>query len=104
MAIDTSNTVKPGSTLTQRGSNASNTTGRSDATSRQTQSPEGSSESVVLSSEAQSLNKLEAAIGSASDVNSDKVSAIKQAIAEGRFEINAERLAQAMLAQDDLLG
>ncbi|UTF60822.1 flagellar biosynthesis anti-sigma factor FlgM [Gilvimarinus sp. DA14] len=104
MAIDTSNTVKPGSTLTQRGSGTSNTANRSDAGNRATQSPERSSESVVLSSEAQSLNKLEAAIGSASEVNSDKVSAVKQAIAEGRFEINAERLAEAMLAQDDLLG
>ncbi|WP_020209439.1 flagellar biosynthesis anti-sigma factor FlgM [Gilvimarinus chinensis] len=104
MAIDTNNTFKPGNTFTQRGNGASNTPGRTDSNNSKTHSPEGSSESVVLSSEAQGLNKLEAAIGAAPEINSDRVSAIKQAIAEGRFEINPERLAENMLAQEDLLG
>ena len=63
-----------------------------------------SKDNVVLSSEAQNLVRLQAKISSLPDVNMDRVAAIKQAIAEGRFEINAERIAENMLNQDELLG
>jgi negative regulator of flagellin synthesis FlgM len=56
----------------------------------------GSKDNVVLSSEAQNLVRLQAKINS--------VAAIKQAIAEGRFEINPERIAENILKQDELLG
>jgi len=58
---------------------------------------------VVLSQEAQTLGRLQAKINSSPDVNLDKVEEIKRAIAEGRFEINPERIAENMLNQDDLL-
>ena len=61
-------------------------------------------DNVVLSSEAQNLVRLQAKISSLPDVNLDRVAAIKQAIAEGRFEINPERIAENMLKQDELLG
>lgn len=58
---------------------------------------------VVFSQEAQNLGRLQAKINGSPDVNLEKVSEIKRAIAEGRFEINAERIAENMLNQDDLL-
>lgn len=60
-------------------------------------------DNVVLSPEAQNLTRLQAKINTLPDVNLDRVAAIKQAIAEGRFEINPERIAENMLNQDELL-
>lgn len=103
MAIDTSNTMKPGGPTTGRsGSTAAPT--RTDNSSRKPETAaEAPRDSVVLSQEAQSLTKLQEAVENAPEVNSEKVDAIKRAIAEGRFEINADRLAEAILSQDDLL-
>lgn len=60
-------------------------------------------DSVSLSSEAQILARLEAKINAASDVDSDRIAVIKQAIENGTYEINAEHIAGRMLDQDDLL-
>lgn len=57
---------------------------------------------VSLSSQAQTLSRLESEINSAPSVNSDKVAEIQKAIADGTYEINAERIAQKMIEQDDL--
>ena len=59
---------------------------------------------VVLSEQAQTIGRLQSKIDSAPDVNLDKVAEIRRAIAEGRFEINPERIAENMLNQQDLLG
>ena len=69
-------------------------------------SPAGKSVSaqVVLSQEAQTLGRLQAKINTSSDVDLEKVAEIRRAIAEGRFEINPERIAENMLNQNDLLG
>lgn len=58
---------------------------------------------VVLSEQAQGLQKLQASLNDLPEVDSDRVKAIRQAIAEGKFEINAERIAENLLKQDDLL-
>jgi negative regulator of flagellin synthesis FlgM len=62
-----------------------------------------SKDNVVLSPEAQNLSRLQSKIKQLPDVNLERVAAIKQAIADGRFEINADRIAQNMLNQDELL-
>lgn len=59
---------------------------------------------VVLSEQAQTLGRLQGKIDSAPDVNLEKVAEIRRAIAEGRFEINPERIAENMLNQNELLG
>lgn len=99
MNIDTTNTVKTNTAGTGRTANAT-VTNRSDKSGASAQS----ADSVALSPEAQTLGRLSEAIDSASGVDSERVDAIKQAITEGRFEINADRLAEAMLAQEELLG
>lgn len=58
---------------------------------------------VSLSSQAQLLSKLESRIQSTPDVNNERVAQIKLALANGTYEINAERIASRMLEQDRLL-
>ncbi len=64
----------------------------------------GASDQVVLSQEAQTLGRLQAKINNSPDVDLEKVAEIRRAIAEGRFEINPDRIAENMLNQNDLLG
>ncbi len=64
----------------------------------------GASDQVVLSQEAQTLGRLQAKINSSPEVDLAKVAEIRRAIAEGRFEINPERIAENMLSQNELLG
>lgn len=102
MVIDSNNSIKPGSTSSSASRTAS-------ANTRQTEAKAGAEsttqarEEVVLSKEAQSLGRLEDKINSLPEVNSERVAEIRQAISEGRFQINAQRIAENMLNQDDLL-
>jgi negative regulator of flagellin synthesis FlgM len=59
---------------------------------------------VILSPQARNLGGLQSKIDTLPDVDMDKVATIKRAIAEGRFEINPERIAENMLNQEKLLG
>jgi len=110
MVIDTNNINSSGGANRSRSSTPvvaapSNKTPAAPTTSVEAGSKEkASKDNVVLSSEAQNLVRLQAKINSLPDVNMERVAAIKQAIAEGRFEINPERIAENMLKQDELLG
>jgi negative regulator of flagellin synthesis FlgM len=44
------------------------------------------------------FQEIEAAMGNSPVVNSERVAEIKQAIAEGRFQVNAERVADGLIA------
>ncbi|UZJ45698.1 flagellar biosynthesis anti-sigma factor FlgM [Marinimicrobium sp. C6131] len=104
MVIDSNNGIKPGS----NGGNSRPTTvapRESGPQSGAAGSPRPASrDSVELSAEAQSMNRLEENLAQLPDVDVERVASLKQAIAEGRFEIDAERIAQNMLNQEDLLG
>ena len=63
-----------------------------------------SGEQVVLSQEAQSASRLQANMGNIPDVNLERVAQLRQAISEGRFEINPERIAENLINQEQLLG
>ncbi|MES2675634.1 MAG: flagellar biosynthesis anti-sigma factor FlgM [Pseudomonadota bacterium] len=103
MVIDTNN-------INSSGSSRSNTTTPVAAKGAKTQTVateaivSSNKDNVVLSPEAQNLSRLQAKINSLPDVNLERVAAIKQAIAEGRFDFNPERIAENMLRQDELLG
>lgn len=104
MVIDTNNSINSGGTTGTRGkgtSAVSPTTSKTPAAPTETRDSKGN---VVLSEEAQRLNRLQANISSSPDVDVERVAALKLAIASGRFEINAERIAENLLKQDDLLG
>lgn len=102
MVIDSNNGINPANTGNARARAAAGGTGGREGGAGEADSR--SREDVVLSPAAQSLARLEAQIQTATDVDGDKVAAIKQAIENGRFEINAERIADRLLQQDDLLG
>lgn len=59
---------------------------------------------VQLSSQAQTIERLEAKITTSEGVDSAKVEQIKQQIAEGSYEVDSQRLAENILNQDSLLG
>lgn len=59
---------------------------------------------VKLSAEAQSLKQLETQIKAAPDVDSDKVNALRAAIAEGSYQVNADSVAEKLLNFEAQLG
>lgn len=69
----------------------------------QTASKPTQADNVSLSSQAQALGRLEQAMHKSSDVDEAKVAAIRQAIAEGRYQVDSGKIAERMLAQDGLL-
>lgn len=103
MVIDTNNSINTNGPR-GRSSGVASTSGDKTPVAESSAKPANSKENVVLSQEARELNHLQAKISSMPDVDMARVAAIKQAIAEGKFEINAERIAENMLNQDELLG
>ncbi|MCZ8129723.1 MAG: flagellar biosynthesis anti-sigma factor FlgM [Steroidobacteraceae bacterium] len=55
-------------------------------------------DSVTLTDSARSLQKLAEAVAAAPVVSESRVESIKNAIAQGKYEVNAERVAEKMLA------
>jgi len=105
MVIDPNNGLSP-STAGSRGKSGGVTsanTGTDAKSAPAKAATTGGPDNVSLSQEAQTLARLEAKINAAGDLDNDRVTAIKQAIAEGSFEVNAERIAGKMLDQDNLL-
>jgi negative regulator of flagellin synthesis FlgM len=72
-------------------------------TSPRASSKPSSDDNVSLSSQAQTLGRLEQAVRQSGDVDEAKVAAVRQAIAEGRYSIDSNAIAERMLAQDGLL-
>ncbi len=60
-------------------------------------SPAASGDQVTLTNSARSLQQIEAAIAKAPVVNAAKVSAVKQAIAAGTYQVNSGSVADKML-------
>lgn len=104
MVIDINNNGVNTNGLRSRSGNVAATPGEKTPPPATTGKPAGAKDNVVLSQEAQNLHKLQAKISSMPDVDAERVASIKKAIAEGKFEINAERIAENMLNQEKLLG
>lgn len=101
MVIDGNNSINSGNIGTSRGKQT--VSGYSGATPADAAKADTSSkDSVSLSAQAQNLSKLEANIQTSPEVNEDRVAAIKKAIADGSYQINADSIAGKLLAQDSL--
>lgn len=61
-------------------------------------------DSVSLSLTGKSLASLEANLANTPEVDSAKVEALKAAVANGTYQVDASAIADKMLAQDKLLG
>jgi negative regulator of flagellin synthesis FlgM len=62
----------------------------------QQQTTTGPKDSVSLTPQAQQFNKLQQKASNASGVDNSKVADIKKAIAEGKYEVNVQRLAEKL--------
>lgn len=60
-------------------------------------------DTVVLSSEARALSRLQKQIDSTPPVNREKVEALKTAVAKGEYQPDAGRIADKLLGSDSLL-
>lgn len=58
------------------------------------------SDPVRLTDGARQLNDLQAAVAATPVVNSDRVAALREAIANGTYTIDPQRIADGLLAQD----
>lgn len=61
-------------------------------------------DTVNLTTGAKLLERLEKSLASLPDVDSNRVEAVKQAIADGEYEIDAEAIAAAMIRLERSLG
>jgi negative regulator of flagellin synthesis FlgM len=103
MVIDPSNpSLNKTTSSTSGGSKLKPTPGVESSAGGKT-TAQAAGDNVSLSQEAQVLGRVEQAMKNSPEVDEAKVSAIRQAIAEGRYQINSERIAERMLAQDDSL-
>jgi len=104
MAIDINN-VPPSSTQvselgTQRGGNPTHTEKAPEKSSAPTQA----ADQVGLTQAAQQLRHLEKQIADQPVVDTQKVNAVKEALANGSFEINPARIAEKMMGLERALG
>ena len=65
--------------------------------------PAQSSDQLSLTSSAQLLKELNDVVAATPEVDSSRVEAIKQAIAEGTYQVDAGRIADQLLKLDDQL-
>lgn len=72
------------------------------AASKAPQNTLAADEQVQLSSQASTMQRVEAKIQSMPDVDMDKVERIKQQIANGEFAVNADRIAGKLLQEEIL--
>ncbi|MGE0809083.1 MAG: flagellar biosynthesis anti-sigma factor FlgM [Immundisolibacter sp.] len=70
----------------------------------QLRSPSGevpaNGDSVKLTDSARQLNDLQGAVAATPAVNADRVAALREAIANGTYVIDPQRIADGLLAQD----
>lgn len=102
MIIDSNNNVN--STATANARTRQTTESQSTAAKSAPPAKPADSDSVSLSVKAQTMGRLEAQIADASEVDEDKVAAIKAAISEGRYQVDSRTIAERMLNQDNLFG
>ena len=92
MKIDNSNSVKATGSLPSNDGRA-----RSAKESPKAESSNAGSERVELSSLSSRMLQMEEAISNTPVVDSTKVDEIKQAMSEGRFKVNTERVADGFI-------
>ncbi len=102
MVINTNNGFNPGNSASAR-TKASEVGSPQGEAKSPTQTPAKASDDVVLSNEAQAMNRLEASIADAPSGNSSRVEAIKAALRDGSYSTDPASIAGKMIDQDDLL-
>lgn len=94
MKIDTPSKPLPGNPI---GDGAARASGK-DKSSQPTATQPSTSTSVSLGSTASQLRSMESSSTNPAAFNADKVAQIKQAISEGRFQVNSALVADRLIA------
>ena len=76
---------------------------KSDSAAESTAAPKSSDDQVRLSDEAQTLKRLQDSIADLPAFDNDRVESIREAIAEGRYHVDPERLAERFVALESEL-
>jgi negative regulator of flagellin synthesis FlgM len=95
--------IRTGQTMTTSRSPA-RTESQSSARSDTTSEAKGSSDSVSLSQQGKALGQLQQQAATQPSFDSAKVAAIKDAIANGSYKVDPEKLADNMMKFEDELG
>lgn len=90
------NTQKTGSGKAQ-----GNTQSSQQADARQAQTTSARDDNVSLSSEARDLKQLEQSLDSYPEMDDQRIEQIRNALADGSYRIDADKLAQKMLDMDN---
>lgn|SRR3990167_2223841 len=75
---------------------------KSNAPAEAAQSSKSAGDTVQISAQAQSLNRIQSQVGKEAPVNREKVEALKAAISDGSYKIDARAIAKKMLESDSL--
>lgn len=63
----------------------------------------GQADSIAITSTAQNLKKTLESASSATLIDIDRVQAVKKAIADGSYQVNAEKIAEKMIQHEQLM-
>jgi len=103
MAINT-NGVSPSLTRSAPQGQTARTNQAPASPAAEKQGERADTDKVSLTGAAETLRKLETAIASVPDVNTDRVERVKNAIARGEYAMDNNRIADKMLALERMLG
>ena len=98
MVIDSNNNIPPSAGNTRNRVDTRPVESGPQAAGKEAQA----TDDVSLSNQAKLLSKLESQMDTSPDVDTERVARIRQALAAGTYEIDAERVAERMLDQDQL--
>lgn len=83
--------------LNQGSQRAGSASEKSRTDSRDGASPAGQNDSVTLTAAAMEMLKLEASLSQIPDIDSQRVNAIKTAIADGQYQIDTDKIVSKLL-------
>lgn len=105
MAIDINNVPPASAQVTELGSHRGGTTPTpTEKAAEKNSAPAPAVDQVSLTPEAQQLRTLEQQVAAQPVVDTQKVTAVKDALANGGYEINPERIAGKMMSLERALG
>lgn len=105
MAIEINNVPPPSAQVSELGSHRGGSTPTpTEKVAEKNSAPASAADQVSLTPEAQQLRNLEQQIAAQPVVDTQKVNAVKEALASGSYEVNPDRIAGKMMSLERALG
>ena len=103
MVIDFNSGLNSNSTQSRSKANSASAANVSDDSKQTSTAAPAAGDNVSLSAAGKEMSRLANAENGNSQVDSDRVAALRQAISEGSYQIDADAIADKLLQQDQLL-